>query len=105
MITYAIISRRGSQHTSQNNLQHADPTTEEGRSLILLRLLRRHRTNLCEGRRIKLRGSPLRGTVTQLLDNPTNIEWLGGQPSFVEVTLDDGSIMTVHPKLLKTKSR
>lgn len=41
------------------------------------------------GDRIKLRGTPRKGYVTEIVQDITRIKWMGRQPQFILITMDD----------------
>jgi hypothetical protein len=55
------------------------------------------------GRFVKLKGSPLKGTITNFYSDPEKVNWDSGSPKFIEVTTTDGTVFLCHPNSLKMR--
>jgi len=91
MLAYKIISNATTQKSST--------TTPSGKEAILKRALYGCRFKV--GDRIKVRGTPLLGTVVELLEDVDSIPWENNRPQFIQIELDDGVHKMAHTAQLK----
>ena len=98
MIQYKIVSNSSTSKTKPS--RSVSPGDANFQELVLERALRG--CSYRSGDRIKLRGTSFRGKVINVIKEYSLISWdKGKRPLFVQILMDDGRELQVHPNQIK----
>lgn len=98
MISYRIVSKSGGRVTPLN--KPVSPKDPEFKELVFRRAMRG--CTFKEGDTVKIKGTPKRGTLIQIIYDINDILWVRNRPYFLEVEIPgDEENMLYHPSQLK----
>jgi len=104
MLEYKVIVSDTNKPTLFNRIKPITPDQPDYRKHIFERLVKQ--TDRYQvGTRIKVRGTPNKGTITYIEYDLDKIKWQKNKPYYIEIRLENGESFVAHPSQLKTTQK
>ena len=102
MISYKIVSNWGKKNTPEiSPISPKDPNFKE----VILERAYRNSWAWRAGQKCKIRGTPRRGIVKEVIKEHNRVNWINNRPYFITVEFADGKTEVCNPSQLKRTHR